>query len=80
MGPPRSLRKYFHCLKINYLFLFCSKKAKDEKKGLILVDKFIVRFANGKPIPIEHNMFIKDYVRKYLLLSIAVIVMTWQNG
>jgi len=80
MGPLRPPRKYFHCFKIDYLFLFCPKKTKDEKKGLILVDKFTVRFANRKPIPIEHNMSIKNYVRKYLLLLIAVIVMTWQNS
>ena len=56
------------------MFLFCSKKTEDEKKGLILVNKFIVRFANGELNPIEHNMFIKDYVRKYLLSSIVVMI------
>jgi len=41
------------------LFLFCPKKTEDEKKGLILVDKFMVRFANGEPIPMEHNRLCK---------------------
>ena len=49
------------------MFLFCPKKTEDEKKGLILVDKFMVRFTNGEPIPMEHNMSIKDCVRKHLL-------------
>jgi len=56
------------------LFLFCPAKTEDEKKGLILVDKFTVRFANGEPIPTEHNMSIKDCVRKYLSSSIAVMM------
>jgi len=46
----------------------------DKKKELILVDKFTVRFANGEPIPMEHNMFINGCVRKHLPLSIAVIM------
>jgi len=57
------------------LFLFCPSKTEDEKKGLILVDKFTVRFANGEPIPTEHNISIKDCVRKYLPSSI--VVMMW---
>jgi len=54
--------------------LFCPKKTEDEKKGLILVDKFTVRFANGELISMEHNISIKDCVRKYLPSSIAVIM------
>ena len=59
---------------MNYLFLFCSKKLEDEKKSLILVDKFTVRFTNGELISTKHNMSIKKYIRKYLLLSIVVII------
>jgi len=72
MGPPRTPRKCFYYFEIDHSFLFCFKKMEDEKKGL--VNKFTVRFANGEPIPMEHNMFINDCVRKYLLLSIAVIM------
>jgi len=78
-GPPqiwlaRPARKCFYCFETNHLFLFCPKKTKDEKKGLILVDKFTVRFTNGEPIPIEHNMSIKDCVRKHLSSSITVMI------
>jgi len=59
---------------VDHLFLFCLAKTEDERKGLILVDKFTIRFANGEPIPTEHNMSIKDCVRKYLPSSIAVIM------
>jgi len=37
------------------------------------VNKFIVRFANGEPISTEHNMSIKDCIRKYLSSSIAMM-------
>jgi len=74
MGPARPPRKCFYCFETDHLFLFCPKKTEDEKKGLILVDKFMVRFANGEPIPMEHNMFIKDCVRKHLPSSIAVMM------
>jgi len=74
---PRPPRKCFYCFKPDHLFLFCLAKSKDERKGLILVDKFTVRFANGEPIPTEHNISIKDCVRKYLPSSIAV--MMWGN-
>jgi len=77
MRPPRPPRKCFYCFETNYLFLFCPKKTEDKKKGLILVDKFTVRFTNREPIPIEHNMSIKDCVRKYLPSSIAVIM--WED-
>jgi len=56
------------------LFLFCPRKTEDEKTGLILVDKFMVRFANREPIPMEHNMSIKDCVRKHLPSSITVMM------
>ena len=74
MGLPRPLRKCFYCFEMDHLFLFCPKKTEDEKKGLISVDKFMVRFANGELIPMKHNMSIKDYVRKHLLSLIAVIM------
>ena len=74
IGPPRPPRKYFYCFEIDHLFLFCPKKTKDEKKGLILVDKFTVRFTNGEPISMEHNMSIKDCIRKHLSLLIVVII------
>jgi len=73
-GPPRPSRKCFYCFEPDHLFLFCPAKTEDERKGLILVDKFTVRFANGEPIPTEHNMSIKDCVRKYLPSSIAVMM------
>jgi len=73
-GPPRPPRKCFYCFEPDYLFLFCLAKTEDERKDLILVDKFTVRFANGEPIPTEHNMSIKDCVRKYLPSSIAVMM------
>jgi len=74
MGPPKPPRKCFYYFEIDHLFLFCPKKTEDEKKGLILVDKFTVRFANGEPIPIEHNMSIKNRVRKHLPSLIAVMI------
>jgi len=54
--------------------LFCPAKTEDKRKGLILVDKFMVKFANGESIPTEHNMSIKDCVRKYLLSLIAIMM------
>jgi len=77
IGSSRPLRKCFYCFETDHLFLFCPKKTEDEKKELILVDKFTVRFVNGKPIPMEHNMSIKDCVRKHLPSSIAV--MMWED-
>jgi len=71
---PRPPRKCFYCFEPDHLFLFCPAKTKDKRKGLILVDKFMVRFANGEPIPIEHNMSIKNCVWKYFLSSIAVMM------
>ena len=76
-GPPRPPRKCFYCFEPDHLFLFCLAKTEDKRKGLILVDKFTIRFVNGESIPIEHNMSIKDCVRKYLLFSIAV--MMWDD-
>jgi len=50
-------------------------KAEDEQKGLILVDGFTVRFANGEPILTDPNMSIRDCVKKHLLSSVAVMLM-----
>jgi len=77
MGPLRPPRKCFYCFEIDHLFLFCPKKTEDEKKELILVDKFMVRFTNRELILIEYNMSIKDCIRKHILLSIAV--MMWED-
>jgi len=49
-------------------------KVEDEQKGLILVDGFAVRLANGEPIPTDPNMSIWDCVKKHLLSSIAVML------
>jgi len=78
--PPMLLRlprKCFYCFEPDHLFLFCPAKTEDERKELILVDKFMVRFANGESIPTEYNMSIKDCVWKYLPSSIAV--MMWRD-
>jgi len=71
---PRPPRKCFYCFEPDHLFLFCPAKTEDERKELILVDKFTVRFANGESIPTEYNMSIKDCVRKYLPSLIAVMM------
>jgi len=76
-GLPRPPRKCFYCFELDHLFLFCPAKTEDKRKGLILVDIFTMRFANGEPIPTELNMSIKNCIRKYLLSSIAV--MMWSN-
>ena len=49
-------------------------KAEDEQKGLILVDRFAVRFANGEPILTDPNMSIQDCVKKHLPSSVAVML------
>lgn len=77
MGPVRPPRKCFYCFELDHLFLFCPDKTEDEKEGLILVYKFTIRFANGEPILMEHNISIKEYVRKYLPSLIAVMI--WGN-
>jgi len=77
MGPSRPPRKYFYYFEMDHLFLFCPKKIEDKKKKLILVDKFMVRFANRELILMEYNMSIKDCIKKHILLSIAV--MMWED-
>jgi len=74
IGLLRSPRKYFYCHEINYLFLFCLKKTEDEKKELILVNKFTVKFTNGEPILIGHDISIKNCIRKHLLLLIGIMI------
>jgi len=51
-------------------------KNKDEQKGLILVDGFTVRFANGEPIPMDSNLSIREYVKKHLPSSVVVMLMS----
>jgi len=51
-------------------------KNEDEKKGLILVDGFIVRFANRNPIPTDPNLSIRECVKKHLLSSMAIMLMS----
>jgi len=51
-------------------------KNEDKQKGLILVDGFTVRFANGDPIPVDPNLFIRKCIKKHLLSSVAVILMS----
>jgi len=47
-GVPRpSNRKCYYCFGTDHLFLNCMVKTENEQKGLILVDGFTVRFANG---------------------------------
>jgi len=75
MGPPRPLRKCYYCFGGDHLFLNCPIKSEDEQKGLILVDSFTVRFANGDPIPVDLNLPIRECVKKYLPPSVAVILM-----
>ena len=64
-GAPRpSNRKCYYCFGTDHLFLNCMVKAEDEQKGLILVDGFTVRFANGEPIPTDPNVSIQDCCQK----------------
>jgi len=51
-------------------------KNKDEQKGLILVDSFTIRFANGNPISMDPNLFIRECVKKHLLSSVVVILIS----
>jgi len=55
--------------------LNCMVKIEDEQKGLILVDGFTVRFANGEPILTNPNMSIRDCVKKHLPSSVVVMLM-----
>ena len=73
--PRPSNRKCYYCFRTDHLFLNCMVKAEDEQKGLILVDGFTVRFANGEPILTDPNMSIRDCVKKHLLSSVAVMLM-----
>jgi len=51
-------------------------KNEDKQKGLILVDGFTVRFANGDPIPMDPNLSIRECVKKHLPSSMAVMLMS----
>jgi len=50
-------------------------KIEDKQKGLILVDRFTVRFTNGEPIPTDSIMSIWNCVKKHLPSSVAVMFM-----
>jgi len=77
-GPavPRPSRKCYYCFGTDHLFLNCMVKNEDEQKGLILVDGFTVRFANGDPIPMDPNLSIRECVKKHLLSSVTVMLMS----
>ena len=75
-GAPRpSNRKYYYCFGTDHLFLNYIVEVEDEQKGLILVDGFAVRFANGEPILTDPNMSIRDCIKKNLPSSVAVMLM-----
>jgi len=75
-GAPRpSNRKCYYCFGMDHLFLNCMVKTEDKQKGLILVDGFTVRFANGEPILTDPNMSIWNCVKKHLSSSVAVMLM-----
>jgi len=76
MGPARPPRKCFYCFETDHLFLFCPKKTEDKKKGLILVDKFMVRFANGEPIPMECHDLAK-WLSHYLYFFSFSFLLSW---
>jgi len=57
------------------LFLNYIVEVEDEQKGLILVDGFAVRFANGEPILTDPNMSIRYCIKKNLPSSVAVMLM-----
>jgi len=73
---PRSSRKYYYCFGTDHLFLNYIVKNKDEQKGLILVDSFTIRFANGDPIPTDPNLSIRECIKKHLPSSVAVMLMS----
>jgi len=75
-AAPRPSRKCYYCFRTDHLFLNCMVKNEDEQKGLILVDSFTVRFANGDPIPMDPNLSIRECVKKHLLSSVAVMLMS----
>ena len=72
-GPvaPRSFRKCYYYFGTDHLFLNCMVKNENEQKGLILVDGFTIRFANGDPIPTDPNLSIRECVKKHLPSSVV---------
>jgi len=75
-AAPRTSRKCYYCFRTDHLFLNCMVKNEDEQKGLILVDSFTVRFANGDPIPMDPNLSIRECVKKHLPSSVVVMLMS----
>ena len=51
-------------------------KNEDEQKGLILVDSFTVRFANGDPIPTDPNLSIRECIKKHLPSAVTVMLIS----
>ena len=74
--PQRLPWKCYYCFGTDHLFLNCMVKNEDKQKGLILVDGFTVRFANGELISTDPNLSIRECVKKHLLLSVAVMLMS----
>jgi len=75
-AAPRLSRKCYYCFGTDHLFLNYMVKNKDKQKGLILVDSFTVRFANGDPIPMDPNLSIRECVKKHLPSSVTVMLMS----
>jgi len=75
-AAPRLSRRCYYCFGTDHLFLNCMVKNEDKQKGLILVDGFTIRFANGDPIPTDPNLSIRECVKKHLPSSVAVILMS----
>jgi len=51
-------------------------KNKDEQKGLILVNSFTIRFANGDLILMDPNLSIRECVKKHLPSLVAVMLIS----
>jgi len=75
-APLRLSRKCYYCFGTDYLFLNCIVKNENKQKGLILVDGFTVRFVNGDLILTDPNLSIRECIKKYLLSSVAVMLMS----
>ena len=75
-AAPRLSRKYYYCFGTDHLFLNCMVKNEDEQKGLILVDSFTVRFANGDLIPTDPNLSIRECIKKHLPSAVTIMLMS----
>ncbi|XP_006457273.1 hypothetical protein AGABI2DRAFT_123141 [Agaricus bisporus var. bisporus H97] len=61
----------FYCGE-DHRWINCAYKAQDEKDGKIKIDGNKVRFANGTGIPREPGATIRDSVKKYLPVTVAL--------